>query len=175
LEEKRSSSKKFMVIRRRWKLSITNSPNYEQLSQQLADLGAELLIQTLPKWLAENIQPKPQQHSQASFTKTIHKQDGKINWNNSAKQIERKIRAYHEWPRAYTFWKNKKLTIFKAEVGSQNINNGPGEVFLSNKQPAVQTGQGILILNQVQLQGKNKMNARDFLNGHKQIIGTVLE
>ncbi len=156
------------------KLQITNSPNYEELSQQLAGLGAKLLVKTLPKWVAGKIQVRPQNHSRVTFTKIINKEDGKIDWNNSAKKIERKIRAYHKWPNAYTFWNNKSLTMFKAKDYQKNTHKKPGEVFLENKDLAVQTGKGVLILKQVQLQGKKQMAAKDFLNGHQKIVGATL-
>jgi len=156
---------------------------YEELSNQLADLGAKLLIETLPNWIAGKIKPRPQDHSRATFTKILKKQDGKIDWGKSAEEIERQIRAFCEWPSVYTFWNNKQLKILEADISKKpriaqqvELRGKPGEVFLTeNKQLAVQTGRGILILKQVQLEGKRPMPARDFLNGHPEILNTILK
>lgn len=158
-----------------FQFSIFNKPAYEELSNKLADLGAELLIKTLPDYINGKIKAKPQDHSKATFCKIIKKQDGKIDWNKSAEEIERQIRAYHQWPGAYTFWNNKQLKILEAEtIFRQTQDKKIGEVFLAdNKELIVQTGSGILILKQVQLEGKRLMAAKDFLNGHPKIIGTI--
>lgn len=150
---------------------------YEELSNQLADVAANLLIKTLPNWVAGEIKAKLQDHSKATFTKIIKKEDGKIDWNKSAEEIERQIRAFHQWPTAYTFWNDKQLKILEANCTSLNdVHKKIGEVFLSdNKQLAIQTRNGILIPEQVQLEGKKPMTAKDFLNGHPEIIGTILK
>lgn len=157
-------------------LQIANRITYEKLSEKLADLGAELLIRTLPNWITGKIKPKPQDHSKATFCKIIEKQDGKINWTKSAEEIERQIRAFHKWPIAFTFFNNKQFKILEAEVGNKDTDNKVGQVFLEeNKNLCVQTGKGISILNQVQLEGKKPMPAKDFLNGHPEIINLILK
>ncbi len=159
---------------------IFNKPTYEKLSEKLADAGAELLVKTLPGYVNRKIKPEPQDHSKAIFCKIIKKQDGKIDWNKSAEEIERQIRAFHEWPNAFASLKLKdksqKLKVLGAEVLKENSNKKTSEVFLDNdKNLCVQTGSGVLILKQVQLEGKKPMTAKDFLNGHPEIIGTILK
>lgn len=146
---------------------------YEELAEKLADIGAELLIKTLPDYINGKIKPKPQDHPEATFTKIIKKQDGKIDWNKSAEEIERQIRAFHEWPTAYTFFNDKQLKILEADI-MEGKNKKPGKVFAENKELMVQTGNGVLILKQIQLEGKKPMSTRDFLNGHPEIIGSNL-
>ena len=150
---------------------------YNELSEKLADLGADLLIKTLPNWIEGKIKPRPQDHSKATFTKIIKKEDGKINWNKSAEEIERMIRALDPWPGIFTFWNNKQLKILQANCTSLNdVHKKVGEVFLTNdKKLAIKTGNGILILKQVQLEGKRMMPAKDFLNGHPGIVGAILK
>lgn len=163
------------------KFPISNKLTYKELSKDLSDLGAELLIKTLPNYIDSKIQPQEQNHDQATFCKLIKKEDGKIDWNKSAEEIERQIRAYQEWPESYTDFNGKNLKIIEANpVKSPTAINGaskkPGEVFLDeDKNLCVQTGNEILILKTIQLEGKNPVSIRDFLNGHKEIIGTILQ
>jgi len=155
---------------------------YKELSEQLADLGANLLIKTLPDYIEGKITPQSQDHEKATFCKLIKKEDGRIDWNKSAEEIERQIRAYAEWPKSHTEIQNpkskiqNKLKILNAETLNKNTEKKPGEVFLDeNKNLCVQTGNAILIIKQLQLESKKPMSARDFLNGHPEIIGTILK
>lgn len=153
---------------------------YNELSEKLADLGADLLIKTLPNWIEGKIKPRPQDHSKATFTKIIKKEDGKIDWNKSAEEIERMMRALDPWPGTFTSLKSKvksqKLKVLKAEALKENADKKVGEVFLTDdKKLAIQTGNGILILKQVQLEGKKMMPAKDFLNGHPEIVEAILK
>jgi len=157
------------------KFQITDPKiTYEELSNQLANIGADLLIKTLPDWIEGKIKAQPQDHSKASFCKIITKQDGKIDWNKSAQEIENIIQAYHQWPVAYTFFNNKQLKVLEADTKEGKIKK-PSEVFTENKELMVQTGNGILILKQIQLEGKKPMSDQDFLNGHPEIIGSILQ
>jgi methionyl-tRNA formyltransferase len=150
--------------------------NYKELSEELADLGAELLTKTLPDWVEGKIKAQPQEHSKATFCKLIKKENGKIDWNKSAEEIERQIRAFAEWPESYTDFNGKILKILEADFENKKTDKSIGEVFLDeNKNLCVQTGDGILILKQVQLEGKKSMSSRDFLNGHPEIIGSILQ
>jgi len=158
------------------KLSIKDNVSFAGLSQQLSDLGANLLIKTLPDWIEGKIKAQEQNHNQATFCKLIKKEDGKIDWNKSAQEIERQIRAFRKWPESYTDFNGKVLKILEAGFENKKTDYKIGEVFLDeNKNLCVQTGNGILILNTVQLEGKNPVSAKEFLNGHKEIIGFILQ
>ena len=155
---------------------------YAELSKELSNLGAKLLIKTLPDYIEGKIQLQEQDHSQATLCKLIKKEYGKIDWNKPAQEIERQIRAFREWPTAYAEILNPKsqilsnLKILNADYKNQNTDRKIGEVFLDeNKNLCVQTGNGILILKQLQLEGKNPVSVKDFLNGHKEIVGTILK
>lgn len=119
----------------------------EELSKKLAELGAKLLIKTLPKWLKGEIKPKPQNESKATYTKIFKKEDGEIDWRKSPTEIERQIRAFYPWPGSYTLYQGKRLKILKAEVSK-------------NK----------LIIKRVQLEGKKPMDFEEFLRGHRDFI-----
>jgi len=149
---------------------------YKELSDKLADAGAELLVKILPDWIAGKIKPKPQDHSRAIFTKIIKKEDGKIDWNKSAEEIERQIRALNPWPGTHTEIKNSKLKILEADPSTTlGASKKIGEVFLRDEELTVQTGNGILIIKQLQLEGKKPMPIKDFLNGHPEIVGAILK
>jgi len=167
------------------KFEIRNSKiTYNELADQLADLGAELLVKTLPDYIEGKIKAQPQDHEKATFCRLIKKEDGKIDWNKSAEEIERQIRAFAEWPTAYTGIENQESRIMNLKILEADFENPStklgtskkiGEVFFTEqKELAVQTGNGILILKQVQPEGKKSMSSRDFLNGHPEIVGTIL-
>ncbi|MFN3301433.1 MAG: methionyl-tRNA formyltransferase [Patescibacteria group bacterium] len=146
-----------------------------QLSEELAKLGGDLLIEILPKWIEGKIKLNPQNHSKATYTKMIKKEDGKINWQKSAEEIEKMIRAYDPWPGTYTYIKSKMLKIIKADILKTEERRKPGMVFLTKKNElAVACGKNALILKEVQLEGKRKMTVQEFLNGHPEIINTLL-
>jgi len=106
------------------KYKIGENITYQELEKILADQGAKLLIETLPKWIKREIKAKEQNHSKASYTKIIKKEDGKIDWNKPAQEIERKIRAFDPWPGAFTFIKKKdkkiRVKILEAELSKDN-------------------------------------------------------
>lgn len=89
-------------------LNVGRCPTAEELSVKLANLGAQLLIETIPKWLAAKIVPQPQDHHKTTYTKLITKEDGRIDWRKSAEEIERMVRAYTPWPSAWTIMSNTK-------------------------------------------------------------------
>jgi len=118
--------------------------NYEILHNKLAELGADLLIKTIPLWIKGKIKEKLQDESKASYTKILTKEDGLINWRDPIEKIERQIRAFNPWPGAYTIYRGKMLKILEADI----VNNQ-------------------LILKKVQLEGKKPMRFEDFLRGHQ--------
>ena len=153
------------------KLITNNKITTEELSKELAEFGAELLIKTLPKWLAGEIRPMPQDDLQATYTRQIKKEDGKIDWQKTAEEIERIVRAYWPWPSAYTKLNEKNIKIIKADILESECNERPGTVFLtSDKKIAVACGKNTLILQELQLEGKRPMGAQEFFNGHPEII-----
>jgi len=122
------------------------------LTGKLANEGAALLIPTIEKWLLGKIAPKEQDHSKATFTRLIKKEDGLIDWTKGAEYIERMVRAYNQWPGTFIKMKNGKiLKIKKAAV----IN-------------------GALKLLIVQPEGKKEMAYDAFVRGHREIIGEPL-
>jgi len=146
------------------------------LKRELAGLGGNLLIKTIPLWVAGKIKPKPQNQSPVPYCKKLKKEDGRIDWRKPADHLERQIRAFYPWPGTFTFFKGKALKILKAYVMQEEIQAKPGFVFLAkDKELAVQTGKDLLVIERLQLEGKKPMLSQDFLKGHQDIINTILE
>ena len=147
-----------------------------ELTKELAILGGKLLSQTIVDWMNNTITPIPQDDKKATFTKIIRKEDGHIDWNKDAQYIERQIRAYAQWPGAYYFLKDKegqslRLKIQRAHIAKEKINKGkPGEVFTEGDMFSIQTGEGLLLIDEVQLEGKKTMSSQDFMRGYSELL-----
>lgn len=148
-----------------------------QLSQELAQLGAALLCETIPKWIAGEIQPKEQVEENATYSRILERNDGHINWTQTAEEIERHIRAFTPWPGSFTFWRQKRIRVLKGFVVYLSAGKplAPGQTFLYQENHfAVQTGMGLFVIEKLQLEGKNAMSIQEFLNGYAEIIGSAL-
>lgn len=155
--------------------AITNPKiTTEELSRKLADTGAELLLETLPRYLVEEITPREQNHTEATYTKLIQKENGHINWGESAIQIERRIRAYTPWPGAYAYWDDKRIRFLEAEIIGGEEGNKPGEIYKLGNMFAISTAEGALVPTRVLLAGKNAVDNRTFLQGYPEILGIIL-
>ena len=158
------------------KLPVADSDTYEILSQKMAKLGAELLIKIIPDYISGKIKAIEQDHAKATYTKIIKKEDGKIDWSMGANKIERMTRAYHPWPGARTTWNNKIIKIIKADISNAQNSHHVGEVFLNeNNKLAVRGGKDALIIEKLQLESGKILTAKEFLNGHKEFIRSVLK
>jgi len=142
------------------------------LGERLARQGAELLAATLPMWLAGEITPQPQPEEGATVCRPIRKEQGRIDWTRPAVEIERMVRAYHPWPGAFTFWEGRLFKIVRAHVAGGSA--APGEVIPWEEGAAVGTGDGLLVLDEVQLAGRRAMPISDFLRGQRAILGARL-
>lgn len=158
-------------------ITINNNDNFESLHDKLAQLGSELLMEILPEYIDGEIEPQVQDEAEASYCQLIKKEDGKIDWNNSAQEIERQVRAFNPWPGSFTGWDNKVLKIYSARLNHYNDNNNYniGEVFKVDDGLAVACGEDALEILELQLEGKKLMTAKEFLNGYTVIIGSILK
>jgi len=158
----------------RKKIKVNKETAFD-LSQKLSLAGADLLLAILPEWLRKRIKPKKQNHKKTSYTKLVKKEDGLINWLKSAREIERMSRAYYPWPGIYTSFQGQKLKIIEVEILKSKHPRRPGQTFLTvDREPAVATKKDAIILKKVQLEGKNVISGKSFLNGHPRLINTVL-
>ncbi len=152
--------------------------NYKEAEEMLAKKGGEMLANLLPSLINKTIIPKKQDDSLASYTNTLTKKDGKINWNESAEIIERKIRAFNPWPGTYTTLNNKILKIHSADV--QKITKAgpfgpPGKMYLgTNNTIAIQTKKDFLLVKNLQVEGGKSSNSKDFIQGNMNLMGDIL-
>jgi len=145
------------------------------LHDKLAAAGAKLCVETLVGLEEKSIVPIPQGETTTSYAKMLDKQLGNIDWSKDAKAIERLIRGLSPWPSAYTNWNDKIMKIWDAEYTDVNAEVKPGTIVKVNKDSfLVQTGQGALIIRELQIPGKKRMDAGAFLRGYQVKEGEVL-
>jgi len=147
------------------------------LMEKLAHEGANLLLEVLSGWFRKEIKPQPQNNAEASYTRMMTKEKGEINWKLPAGQIWRQVRAYQPWPGCYTRWQGKQLKILESVPLAGTGTKEPGLVVAVKDNSAafgVNTGDGTLGIIKVQMEGKKAVAAKEFLNGQRQIIGSVL-
>jgi len=162
------------------KFQITNPKiTYPELLKELAHRGTKLLCETIPEWVNNEIKPKPQNNLEATYTKILKKEDGKIDWKKPAEYIERQIRTFCPWPGSFCFLDEKQIKILKADVLKQTKNGPfgvPGKTFLApNDKIAVQTGKDFLVIEKLQLEGRKPMSSEEFLRGHLKFSGKILK
>ena len=134
------------------------------LSSRLAELGSELLIETLPRYISGEILPQPQDGSLATYAPMLKKEDGKLDFTQPAVDLARKVRAFSPWPGAYTQWRGNVLKIHQAHSVT-GISGKPGRTTLHKNLPAIFTSNGALVLDEVQPGGKKRMPGKVFLHG----------
>lgn len=136
----------------------------QELATLAGKLGAEMIIDVLPKILLEEIQPQPQNEDAATYTKQIIKENGIIDWEQSAEQLEREIRAYAGWPGSATEINGKSVIVTQAKV--LEATGEPGTFFIHNKQLAVYCGDQALLITELKPAGKQAMPSQAFLAGN---------
>ena len=156
---------------------IRSAETAEVLTERLFEMGASLLVETLPLWAEREIAACPQDSSEATTTRLLKREDGEIDWGQPAERIARQVRAYHPWPGAYTDWQGRRLKIVAARVSdvSDSIPLPPGQVALPDGGLAVGTGDGVLSVETLQLEGRRAVTAAEFVAGHPGIVGGRLE
>jgi len=140
------------------------------LADRLANLGAALLIKTLPEYLAGSLRPLPQDETKASYAPILKKENGLLDFNQTAITLDRQVRAYLPWPGAFMFWQGQPLKIHRTSVGKQTNEDepaNPGQFIRYQGYPAVQTRHGVLVLESLQPAGKRVMTGKAFLQGVK--------
>lgn len=149
--------------------------NAAQLHDELARMGAELLVETLPALEAGTAQAEPQKEELATYAPMISKKDGQIDFGQPAERIERQIRAFDPWPGAFSSYEGKILKIWKASVSQEENTAGPGTITNVREQGIeIATGRGTLIAEMIQFPGKKRMSVADYLKGNSIEKGSVL-
>ena len=147
----------------------------EGLTNRLFELGSNLLIDSLDRWEQGQIVPKPQSDDDASFTRRLEREDGRIDWNQSADSLARRVRAFTPWPGAFTTWRGRTLKVLRARPADGALDGSPGSVVrLDDSTIAVLTGNGALEVHSLQMEGRRAMSATDFVRGYEDFIGSSL-
>lgn len=137
---------------------------YKELSEKLSELGAEALLEILPKYLSGEITPIPQDDKLATYASMVKKSDAELDFSLPAEKLEKAVRAYNPWPGAYTIIESQRFKILKAHVADEP-SPGIGALTQIGDYPAIGTGNGILVLEEVQPAGKKAMKGDVFLRG----------
>lgn len=153
---------------------IGDEETASELHDRLASIGADLLLKTIEGIERGTISPAPQEHSKATFAPIIKKEDGRIDWSMPARDIFNRVRGFAPWPGTFTILDGRLLHIHKAAPADIGASELPGTVIENAANLTVACGMGALYLLEVQIEGRRRMNARDFLRGHKIKVGTIL-
>ena len=158
-----------ILLKEEYKIGINETAG--EVFDNLASLGGELIIKTLDYAQKGMLKPVKQDDSFSSYAKMLDKSMCKIDFSKTNKEVHNKVRGLCPWPVASTVFNGKILKIFETRLADGNGN--PGEVICTNPL-TVACGEGAVVINSVQLQGKKRMDSNAFLQGHKINIGTII-
>ncbi len=147
------------------RVKIEKEDNAKTLHDKLAEVGAELLVKTLPLYVSGKLKPVPQNEEEATYCPQIKKEMGKIDWRESAEKIFNKIRAFTPWPSAYTTFKGKRVKILKGEPVEGS--GEPGEVIEAGKNLIVAAGKGALKIERLRPEGRKEISGEEFVRGYR--------
>ncbi|WP_131926349.1 methionyl-tRNA formyltransferase [Hazenella coriacea] len=156
-------------------IPITETDHVGTMHDKLSQVGAELLTETLPPLLKGELTPIAQDETQVTYAPNIKRDDEKIDWSRSAKQLTNQIRGLHPWPVAFTVWHGKPFKIWWAHVLEESADAIPGTVKRVDEEGiVVSTGEGCLKLTDIQPAGKKRMSVSEFIRGHQMEAGERL-
>lgn len=158
------------------RVTIAPEDTTAALLPRLADLGARLLMKTLKPYLRGELFPAPQDETRATICPMLKKEDGLIDWTQPAEHIARMVRAYDPWPRTWTAWNGQRLIIRKAISANtpRRPEAAPGTVLQDTDGVRVATGEGTLLLQEVQREGRKPLPAEEFVRGCPHFVGALL-
>jgi len=153
------------------KLRIEEEDNTETLTRKLFALGAELLLESLPKLEKGEVEFIPQNEAEVTFAPSLTKESGEIDWHKSAFEIHNRVRALYPWPTAHTFYRGKRLKILRTRIMIPQLTPKlplPGSILQIVKEEGfvVATGAGGLLILEVLPEAGRRMKAYDFVMGH---------
>ena len=152
----------------------------ETLTRSLFKLGADLLLGNLHPWVEGQLAARPQDDAQATVTRKLERRDGEADWRLSAIELERRQRAYTPWPGLFTRWRDQVLKLVEVTAlpaSTASDNETPGTVAalqLAESPVGVVTGNGVLGLKALQLEGRRVTTAQEFVRGYPQFVGSRL-
>ena len=145
-------------------IPILEEDNVGTMFEKLALVGRNLLLETLPAYLAGELKPQPQDPQQVTFSPNIKPEEERLDWTRTNRELFNQVRGMYPWPVAHTLWKGERFKIYQAKPCEGQ--GEPGEILALHKNEiVVATGEGALALTLIQPAGKPKMAVGDFLNG----------
>jgi len=159
----------------RAQIPVSDINSTGSLTSKLSLVAAHLLQDVLPGWKKGQLKPQPQDETEATYSGIITKESGEIDWYLPADVIWRQVRAFHPWPGCYTSWRGKRLKIIEAKPIAEGDDAAEGQVVaMARGGFGIKTGDGVLEILVVQLEGKQEMAADQFLRGKRQLTGDML-
>lgn len=165
----------------RTSVPIAPDDTTETLLPKLTKQGSSLLLSILPQWIEKKIEPVPQQEAGATLCQLIERGDGKIIWSDEALAIYNRFRALTPWPGIFTFWKKDgsllrvKLHRISLQKKSPETKHELGQVFEIGEKVGIQTSEGVVLVDEIQLEGKDRLAIGDFVRGYPDFVGSILE
>lgn len=153
-------------------IKINDTDTAETVSEKLAGLGGEIIVPTVKSYIGGQIKPIPQDDKLSTYAPMLKKNDGIVDWRKTAVEIERFVRAMLPWPGAWTSWQGKKISIKKVKIINSGHEVQIGQIFSYEDAPAIKCSDESLVLELIQLEGKNETTGKDFLRGYKNFIGS---
>ncbi len=153
-------------------IKIAPDDSYLTLSEKMSKLAGPLLLDTTKKWINGQIVPKEQNDEEATYCKLLTRDDGKLDFTKSANELYNLYRGLTPWPGIWTIWKNLRLKLLNIKPSLVSLN--PGQVSFVNNQLLIGTKDGSLEVLELQLEGKKPMDAKSFVNGYHEFVGSSL-
>lgn len=154
------------------KTTIESDETYQELDSRLALIGTEALLETFPLYIEGTLSPLPQNEKEATFTKILTREDGKIDWKKTAQEIYNQYRGLTPWPGIWTTFNSKRLKLLKIQPSSLVLS--PGQIDVQDEKMYIGTADGSITVTSLQLEGKQAMTVNEFLNGHKDVQNYLL-
>lgn len=156
-------------------LTVSPEETSATLHDKLSVLGAATLEETVNKIQSGTATYTPQNNQQATYTSRLKKESGRINWHKTAEEIEALIRGLQPWPTAFTELYGKMMKIWSGKALDQSHNSIPGVILdVTPHYFAVSTAEGILLVQEIQMEGKKRMSVNDYLKGNLIAVGSKL-
>ena len=170
-----------ILMQREMPISLEDTA--ETLGPRLASIGAELMVETLRGLETEQVRPTPQDHAQATLAPILKKEDARMDFSRSARDVFNRLRGFQPWPGAFTMLQGKTLQVHRAQPWQHSVTLTPGEIAVEGARLFVGCGKSneidkdtdtALELIEIQLEGKRRMTAQEFINGYRPKSGDHL-
>ena len=156
-------------------LPILREDTSETLAPRLAAIGAELMVETLRALESGHLQPVPQDHSRGTLAPILKKEDGRMDFSRTAEELFNRLRGFKPWPGAFTTFRTKTLQVLRAEPAKVSVQLAAGTIRVDAARLLLGCAQNTALeLIEVQIEGKRRMTAQEFINGYQPKTGDRL-